>query len=43
MKKILLLFAAVFCMMAANAQQFTDASGIKYNVTSESTVEVVSK
>ena len=41
MKKILLLFAAVFCMMAANAQQFTDASGIKYNVTSESTVEVV--
>ena len=43
MKKILLLFAAMCCMMVANAQQFTDANGIKYNVTSteNKTVEVI--
>ena len=45
MKKILLLFAAMCCMMVANAQQFEDANGIKYNVTSteDKTVEVISK
>ena len=43
MKKLLLLFAAICCMMVANAQQFTDANGIKYNVTSteNKTVEVI--
>ena len=43
MKKLLLLFAAMCCMMVANAQQFTDANGIKYNVTSteNKTVEVI--
>ena len=43
MKKILLFFAAMCCMMVANAQQFTDANGIKYNVTSteNKTVEVI--
>ncbi len=43
MKKLLLFFAAMCCMMVANAQQFTDANGIKYNVTSteDKTVEVI--
>ena len=43
MKRLLLLFAAMCCMMVANAQQFTDANGIKYNVTSteNKTVEVI--
>ena len=43
MKKILLFFAAMCCMMVANAQQFTDANGIKYKVTSteDKTVEVI--
>lgn len=45
MKKIFLLFAALCCIMVANAQQFEDANGIKYNVTSteNNTVEVISK
>ncbi len=43
MKKLLLLLAAICCMMGANAQQFTDANGIKYNVTSSNTVEVIAR
>ena len=45
MKKILLFFAAMCCMMVAKAQTFEDANGIKYNVTStdDKTVEVISK
>ena len=44
MKKILLFFAVMCCMMVANAEDFT-VDGIKYNVTSteNNTVEVVMK
>lgn len=44
MKRLLLFFAVMCCMMVANAEDFT-VDGIKYNVTSteNNTVEVVMK
>ena len=43
MKKLLFTFLAAMCCMAMNAQSTFEVGDIKYSVTGESTVEVVTK